>query len=106
MLLRLLEKPWKISSKGVSDLGQKIYEEEKRIYIYIYIVCHLYTSLRIHTSPSSYEAGRPPPRGRPESLRVMTGRPPPRGRSEGPPPRGRGAGVPWVRGVGKNQNYK
>ena len=37
MLLRLLEKPWKISSKGVSDLGQKIYEEEKRIYIYIYI---------------------------------------------------------------------
>ena len=86
MLLRLLEKPWKISSKGVSDLGQKIYEEEKRIYIYIYIyiVCHLYTSLRIPTSPSSYEAGRPPPRGRPESLRVMTGRPPPRGRSEGP----------------------
>jgi len=39
MLLRLLEKPWKISSKGVSDIGQKIYEEEKRIYIYIYIVC-------------------------------------------------------------------
>ena len=99
MLLRLLEKPWKISSKGVSDLGQKIYEEEKRIYIYI--VCHLYTSLRIHTSPSSYEAGRPPPRGRPESLRVMTGRPPPRGRSEGQ--------GPWCQGslgrrVGKNQN--
>ena len=56
-------------------------------------------SLTILTSPSSYEAGRPPPRGRPESLRVMTGRPPPRGRSEGP----------WCRGslgrrVGKNQN--
>ena len=42
MLLRLLEKPWKISSKGVSDLGQKIYEEEKRIYIYIYRVPSLY----------------------------------------------------------------
>ena len=42
MLLRLLEKPWKISSKGVSDLGQKIYEEEKRIYIYIYISCAIF----------------------------------------------------------------
>ena len=42
MLLRLLEKPWKISSKGFSDLGQKIYEEEKRIYIYIYISCAIF----------------------------------------------------------------
>ena len=61
------------------------------IYIYIYRVAIFIYSLTILTSPSSYEAGRPPPRGRPESLRVMTGRPPPRGRSEGPPPRGRGA---------------
>ena len=84
-------------SARAEDLRRR--EEDIYIYIYIYISrAHFYTSLTIPTSPSSYEAGRPPPRGRPESLRVMTGRPPPRGRSEGPPPRGRGAGVPWVAG--------
>ena len=84
---------------GDSFSSARADEEEKRIYIYICISrAHFYTSLTIPASPSSYEAGRPPPRGRPESLRVMTGRPPPRGRSEGPPPRGRGAGVPWVAG--------